>query len=167
MSDTPVRPTLGLRHAVLWVTDPAASARFYEQALGLVTKADLGDAVFMSSPGSATDHDLGLFRAAIVSPPPHRQLGLYHVAWEVATLEELEAARDRLTEMGALVGASNHGVSRSLYAQDPDGIEFEIMWEVPLDRVEDDTAFTAPLDMDAAIAEFGATTPGRGAAQPS
>lgn len=163
MSDAATRPTLGLRHAVLWVSDPAASAVFYARALGLVTKADLGDAVFMSSPGSATDHDLGLFRAADTTPPTARSIGLYHLSWEVATLEELAQARDRLSAMGALVGASNHGVSRSLYARDPDGIEFEVMWELPLDRVDDDTAFTAPLHLDAAIAEFGATTPGRGA----
>ncbi|MEM7141592.1 MAG: VOC family protein [Actinomycetota bacterium] len=163
MSDAPTTPTLGLRHAVLWVSDPAASAAFYERALGLVVKHDMGDAVFMTSPGSATDHDLGLFRAANPTPPSIRQLGLYHLSWEVATLEELVKARDRLTDMGALRGASDHGVSRSLYAQDPDGLEFEVMWEVPRDRIEDDTAFTAPLDLDAAVAEFGATTPGRGA----
>lgn len=162
MNDTP-RPTLGLRHAVLWVSDPTASAAFYEKALGLEIKNDLGNAVFMSSPGSATDHDLGLFRTADPQPRPPQGLGLYHLAWEVATLDELRQARARLTEMGALVGESNHHVSRSLYAQDPDGIEFEVMWEVPLDRVTDGGAMTAPLDLDAAEAEFGATTPGRGA----
>lgn len=155
-------PTLGLRHAVLWVSDPAASAAFYRAALGLVVKNDLGEAVFMTSPGSATDHDLGLFRAADGTPRPPRGIGLYHLAWEVATLDELVAARARLSELGALVGESDHGVSRSLYAQDPDGIEFEIMWEVPADRATDDAAMTAPLDLDAAIAEFGASTPGRG-----
>ncbi|MDW3219416.1 MAG: VOC family protein [Acidimicrobiales bacterium] len=156
-------PTLGLRHAVLWVRDPAASAAFYRDALGLVVKNDLGDAVFMSSPGSATDHDLGLFRAADGAPRPPRGIGLYHLAWEVATLEDLVAARARLSELGALVGQSDHGVSRSLYAQDPDGIEFEIMWELPVEQVSDGGAMTAPLDLDAAIADFGASTPGRGA----
>lgn len=167
MDNPAPRPTLGLRHAVLWVSDPAASAAFYADALGLEIKADMGEAVFMTSPGSVTDHDLGLFRAANPVPPAARQIGLYHLSWEVATLDELGAARDRLSAMGALVGASNHGVSRSLYARDPDGIEFEVMWEVPLDRVVDDTAFTAPLDLEAAIGEFGASTPGRGAAAQS
>ena len=55
--------TLGMRHAVLWVTDPSASATFYQQALGLQVKTSSDQAVFMSSPDSATDHDLGLFRA--------------------------------------------------------------------------------------------------------
>ncbi len=39
--------------------------------------------------------------------------------------------RARLLQVGALVGESDHGVSKSLYAKDPDGIEFEVMWAVP------------------------------------
>ena len=58
-------PTLGLRHAVLWVSDPTASAEFYADVLGLETKFTSPDAVFMASPSSLTDHDLGLFRASI------------------------------------------------------------------------------------------------------
>ena len=37
----------------------------------------------------------------------------------------------RLRGLGALTGASDHGVSKSLYGRDPDGNEFEVMWEVP------------------------------------
>ena len=58
-------PTLGLRHAVLWVSDPTASAEFYADVLGLETKFASPDAVFMASPSSLTDHDLGLFRGII------------------------------------------------------------------------------------------------------
>ncbi len=36
---------------------------------------------------------------------------------------------------GALVGASDHGANKSLYAVDPDGLEFEVMYLVPADRV--------------------------------
>ncbi|MFT4988556.1 MAG: catechol-2,3-dioxygenase [Acidimicrobiales bacterium] len=154
--------TTGMRHAVLWVSDPTVSARFYEQALGLKTKTVSGDAVFMSSPDSATDHDLGLFKAA--GPRgEQRDIGLYHIAWEVATLTELVQAKQRLADMGALVGENNHGVSRSLYCQDPDGIEFEIMWEVPLELVDDDAPTNVPLDLGADIARWGATRAGRGA----
>ena len=159
----PTPPTLGLRHAVLWVRDPATSAAFYHEALGLETKATMGGAVFMSSPGSATDHDLGLFPAAVTERPAGRQIGMYHLSWEVATLAELRAARDRLRRLGAYVGESDHGVSRSVYAQDPDGLEFEVMWELPLELLGDDGPLTAPLDLEGDIARFGADTPGRGA----
>lgn len=164
MSDASFVPTLGLRHAVLWVTDPQASARFYEQALGLTVKNDMGNLVFMTSPGSATDHDLGLFQAASPTPPMPRGVGMYHLSWEVATLGELVAARDRLVELGAYGGESDHLVSRSIYARDPDGLEFEVMWEVPLDLLDSDETTTRPLDLDAAIERFGVDTPGRGAA---
>ena len=156
-------PTLGLRHAVLWVTDPPASARFYEEALGLVVKANKGGLVFLTSPSSATDHDLGLFKTASPTPPIAKGIGLYHLSWEVATLNELEATRDRLVAMDAHCGESDHLVSRSIYTRDLDGIEFEMMWEVPLDRLNTDATTTRPLDLDSAIAEFGADTLSRGA----
>ena len=105
-------PTLGLRHAVLWVSDPPASAEFYADVLGLETKFASPDAVFMASPASLTDHDLGLFRAPPERARP-RHIGLYHLSWEVATLDDLAAVRQRLVELGAYVGENNHGVSRS------------------------------------------------------
>ncbi len=159
--------TLGMRHAVLWVTDPEASASFYEAALGLEVVHRRGEALFLSSPVSATDHDLGLFPAEQApdgSPDARRdrQLGLYHIAWEVPTLGELVDVRDRLTELGALVGENNHGMSRSLYAKDPDGIELEVMWEVPLELYDEDDPSNVPLDLEADIARWGADRPGRG-----
>ncbi len=154
--------TRGMRHAVLWVSDPAASAEFYEQALGLKIKAGEGDAIFLSSPDSTTDHDLGLFKATAPANDA-RGVGLYHISWEVGTLADLVDAKERLDAMGALVGENNHGVSRSLYCQDPDGIEFEIMWEVPLDLLDDDAPSNIPLDLDADIARWGADRSSRGA----
>ena len=154
-------PTLGLRHAVLWVSDPTASAEFYADVLGLETKFTSPDAVFMASPSSLTDHDLGLFRARS-EPARPRQVGLYHLSWEVPTLDDLVAVRQRLVELGSYVGENNHGVSRSIYAHDPDGIEFEVMWELPLELMDPDEPSNVPLDLEADIARFGADTPGRG-----
>lgn len=153
--------TLGMKHAVLWVSDPKRSAEFYEKALGLEVKVAEEAGVFMSSPNSETDHDLGLFKA--VGPATdHRGIGLYHISWELGTLEELVEAKERLAEMGALVGENNHGVSRSLYCKDPDGIEFEIMWELPLDLYDTNDPSNVPLDLEADIARFGDNAPGRG-----
>ncbi|MEM7091488.1 MAG: VOC family protein [Actinomycetota bacterium] len=154
--------TLGMRHAVLWVSDPARSARFYGEALGLVPKAEMDHAVFLTSPDSGTDHDLGLFRAD-GDGAPERHVGLYHIAWEVATLAELVEARQRLQAMGSYVGESDHGVSRSIYCKDPDGIEFEVMWEVPVELLDDDRPASGPLDLETDIARWGADRAGRGA----
>jgi len=160
-------PTLGLRHAVLWVRDPHASARFYEAALGLVVKQTLDGAVFMTSPASATDHDLALFQARDPQPPQPGRIGLYHLAWEVGTLDELRDAAERLADLGAVVGSADHGVSRSIYARDPDGIEFEVMWEVPTELLDDQTAGLEPLDLAADLDRFGGQRPGRGVADPT
>ena len=156
-----MKATLGMRHAVLWVTDPARSAEFYRQALGLEVAAEAPGAIFMSSPNSATDHDLGLFKAD-GAKAGDRAAGLYHISWEVETLSDLAEAKERLAAMGALVGENNHGVSRSLYCHDPDGIEFEVMWELTLDLVDPDEPTNVPLDLESDMERFGASRPGRG-----
>src|ERR1041385_7289280 len=99
-------------------------------------------AAFLQAPGSTNDHDLGLFEVGSgASPSPAGRggsVGLYHLAWEVDTLAELERLAAGLTEAGALVGASDHGTTKSLYGKDPDGIEFEIAWIVPADQIDAD-----------------------------
>jgi len=57
-----------------------------------------------------------------------------------------------------LGGASDHGVSKSLYGQDPDGNEFEIMWRVPPEAwgEYEKGGAVMPLDIDAEVARFGA-----------
>src|SRR5262249_22016963 len=115
-----------LNHAVLYVHDLAAAVGFYTEALGFEVRSQLADrAAFLRASGSANDHDLGLFALDGAAPIPREaapRVGLYHLAWEVGTLAELEGARRRLADRGALVGASDHRVSKSLYAKDPSGI---------------------------------------------
>ena len=77
------------------------------------------------------------------APPGAGQVGLYHLAWEVDTLAELERLAGVLTEWGSLVGASDHSTTKSLYAKDPDGIEFEVCWIVPAALLTDEVLETA------------------------
>jgi catechol-2,3-dioxygenase len=118
-----------------------------------------GRAAFLRAPDSANDHDLGLFEIGTGRAPDRpAHPGLYHLAWEVGTLAELVEARARLAEAGALVGESDHRVSKSLYAKDPSGIEFEVLWRVPAQDWEAELAkggMTVPLDWDATIARWG------------
>ncbi len=53
---------------------------------------------------------------------------------------------------------SDHGVSKSLYAEDPDGIEFEIMWRVPREAwgEAEQTAVTRPLNLAVEVERWGA-----------
>jgi catechol-2,3-dioxygenase len=80
------------------------------------------------------------------------------MAWEVGTLAELAEIGRALAGRGALVGASDHRVSKSLYAKDPSGIEFEVMWRVPAEDWEAELQqgpMIAPLDLDAALSRWG------------
>jgi len=120
-----------LQHLVLWVSDVGRSVRFYRDVLGFEVTVQRPRAAFLKIPGSADDHHLGLFEQPGVGEPDERVARMYHAAWEVGELTDLARARARLTEAGALVGASDHGVSLSLYAKDPDGLEFEVFWTVP------------------------------------
>jgi catechol-2,3-dioxygenase len=153
-------PVRRLNHAVLYVHDLARTSAFYRDTLGFEVRTEIpGRAVFLRAPGSANDHDLGLFEiGADARRPAAPYLGLYHLAWEVGTLAELAEIRDRLAAHGALVGASDHRVSKSLYARDPNGIEFEVMWRVPAENWEAELAsgeMIAPLDLDAELARWG------------
>ncbi|MHB1488231.1 MAG: VOC family protein [Acidimicrobiales bacterium] len=163
-------PICGLNHAVLYVRDAQRAALFYEEVLGFrrLAMADgLDGAAFLQAPGSTNDHDLGLFSIGDGAGPPsagRTTVGLYHLAWEVDTLAELERLAKLLTAQGALVGASDHGTTKSLYAQDPDGNEFEVEWIVPLDQL-DEGALAArqsigPLNLEAEKARYGAGTRG-------
>jgi catechol-2,3-dioxygenase len=150
---------------VLYVRDVDHSLAFYRDVLGFRVKVEIpGRAVFLQAEGSTNDHDLGLFAIgdrAGNSTAGRTSVGLYHLAWEVDTLAELRRIADVLIRHGALAGASDHGTTKALYAHDPDGLELEVSWLVPADLLSDDiTMRTAPLDLDAEIARYGAETRG-------
>jgi catechol-2,3-dioxygenase len=159
-------PITRLNHAVLYVRDAERSAAFFSDALGFRTITSLPGAVFMQAPGSTNDHDLGLFSigsAAAESQAGRQTVGLYHLAWEVDTLDELERLAGELSQRGALVGASDHGTTKSLYAKDPDGIEFEVAWIIPADLLDAEARSQQkirPLDIPKEKARYGGTTRG-------
>ncbi len=154
-------PVVRLNHAVLFVRDASSAADFYGRVFGfevVATEMD-GKAVLMRAAGGDNHHDLGLFSVGPQAPrAPRGSVGLYHLAWEVPTIEDLADASRVLSEAGALGGASDHGVSKSLYGSDPDGNEFEIMWRVPRDAWGDyeEHGVIMPLDIDAELRRWGA-----------
>jgi catechol 2,3-dioxygenase-like lactoylglutathione lyase family enzyme len=161
-------PVQRLNHAVLYVRDVERSFAFYRDVLGFRAKVEIpGRAVFLQAEGSTNDHDLGLFAIGAGAGPSQAgraTVGLYHLAWEVDTLAELARIRGALLEAGALVGASDHATTKALYAQDPDGIEFEVSWLLPADLITPDVeaqgATTRPLDLEREIERYGAHTRG-------
>lgn len=152
----------GMNHAVLYVRDARRTAAFYQDVLGFlpVSVDDRGRFAFMRAAASTNHHDIAFFTAGeqAGAPTDGRFVGLYHVAWEVTTINELATAHDRLAAAGSLVGMSDHGVSKSLYAKDPDGLEFEVMWRVPAELwgAAEHDAVIRPLDLPAELARFAA-----------
>ena len=76
----------------------------------------------------------------------------------MGTLAELAETRQKLVDAGALVGESDHRLSKSLYAKDPSGIEFEVLWRVPPEDWESElaqgNASTVPLDWDRTLTRW-------------
>ena len=160
-------PVMRLNHAVLYVRNVERSAAFYAEVLGFRPVMTMPGAAFLQAEGSANDHDLGLFElgmSAASSGAGRTSVGLYHLAWEVDTLSELARIQDALAAANALVGASDHGTTKALYGQDPDGLEFEVSWLVPAALI-DAASLEAKtrierLDLRAEIERYGADTPG-------
>lgn len=152
-------PVTRLNHAVLYVRDAQASADFYRQALDFQVVSSMGrSAAFLRASASDNHHDLALFAVGADAPGPQPgRVGLYHLAWEVPTIDDLADARAHLMQLGALVGESDHGVSKSLYARDIDGVEFEVLWTVPREEWGDyeQHAVSQPLDLTAELAKYG------------
>jgi catechol 2,3-dioxygenase len=116
-----------LGHVVLKVRDAAKSRDFYTQTLGLkVAHEDLGrGSVFLSF--GQTHHDLALFQLASGEGPTETQPGLHHMAWQLASFDELRSAYQELKAMGVPVESTvEHNVTRSVYFPDPDGNRVEL-----------------------------------------
>jgi catechol-2,3-dioxygenase len=144
-----------LNHLVLWVRDAQRSLAFYRDVLGFtIVEAPSPQAVFLRANGSDNHHDLGLFGIGPDAPPPTtgRQVGMYHAAWELESIQDLARVRDALIGAGAFVGESDHGNSLSLYAHDPDANEFEVFWMVPREEWDKRGFGTRRLELDKELA---------------
>lgn len=116
-----------LGHVVLKVRDAEKSRDFYTKALGLkVAHENLErGAVFLSF--GTEHHELALFQLATGETPDAEQPGLHHMAWQLGSFEELQAAYRELGELGIPVESTvEHNVTRSVYFPDPDGNRVEL-----------------------------------------
>lgn len=163
MAIDPVR----LNHAVLFVSDLERSVTFYCEVFGftVVTTEPRANAAFLRLPRSGNHHDLGLFGRGAHAPARQRGgIGLYHLAWQVDTIDDLANARRTLLESGAYTGESNHGATKSVYGADPDGNEFEVMWMLPRSHwgAYEDEAVVDALDLASEVAKWsGVATAGK------
>ena len=88
-----------LNHAVLYVRDVERPTEFYGDVLGFRVVMSGPGAAFLQAPDSTNDHDLGVFQIGCGAAPSEAgrsTVGLYHLAWEVDTLGELQRLADLL-----------------------------------------------------------------------
>jgi catechol-2,3-dioxygenase len=157
-----------MNHAVLYVRDADRTTDFYRDVLGFRVVGEFpGTAKFLQAPDSTNDHDLALFTIGAQagdSTAGRQTVGLYHIAWEVRTLGDLQEIALKLQEVGALVGATDHSTTKALYAKDPDGLEFEVCWLVPEEFLDEAVVAAKtqlrPLDLQADIDRYGPETVG-------
>jgi catechol 2,3-dioxygenase len=117
-------------HVVLAVSDVARSKVFYRDVLGMELisdRPDDGPSAFLSF--GTQHHDIALFQA----PPGAKQgeLRLVHAALQLeGGREELKEMDQRLKDHGVTPSSPvTHGITNSIYFQDPDGHTFEIYIE--------------------------------------
>lgn len=155
-----------LNHVVLSVTSLDQSLRFYRDVLGLRLVAHLPgtahskEMMFLRSPHDSTNHhDIALIAGAVVddcaagsAPKP----GLFHLAFEVGTLDELEAMKTALMAAGAFTFAADQTAHLSVYGTDPDGIAVEVLWREPSSAWSYEEAMQrAPLDFAESRTRWG------------
>jgi len=135
MTFQPVDAGTRIGHVHLKVADLARAITFYHDVLGFEVVQRLGDsAAFLSAGGYHHHIALNTWESAGGTPPPPVSTGLYHLAILYPSRAALANALRRLIAAGVpLQGASDHGVSESLYLHDPDQNGVELYCDRPRD----------------------------------
>jgi catechol-2,3-dioxygenase len=117
-----------LGHIALRVRDVDAAVRFYTGVLGLALKSRTGPLAFLGIREDAS-HEVALFPLppGAAGPDPGR-VGMYHMAWEMASFEDLVALDERLRRAGATITGYSDRQANVMFL-DPDGNELEAIWE--------------------------------------
>ena len=140
---------IALDHVNLFVRNAERSHRWYADIFGLhtqdtFTSKETGrlSAVFLSA-DPAHAHDIALFEVGEeASGPDAKQVGLNHVAWRMATLDDLKAMYRRLQERGVPIRVRDHTISIGVYFSDPDGNGLEVYYELPRSEWHRDRPFS-------------------------
>src|SRR5262245_48922808 len=129
---------IGLDHVNIFVRNAERSHRWYTEVFGLhtqdifkVPETGRTRAVFLAAdPDHA--HDIALFEVGEDAPGPEKgHVGLNHVAWRMASLDDLKEMYQRLVDRGVPVRVADHTISLGVYFSDPDGNGLEAYFELP------------------------------------
>src|SRR5436190_21861982 len=126
-------PQVRIGHVHLKVADLQRALDLYCGVLGFEITQRLGDsAAFISAGGYHHHIGLNTWESLGGSPPSPGSTGLYHTAILYPTRAALADALRRVLAAGIpLDGASDHGVSESIYLRDPDDNGVELYCDKP------------------------------------
>ncbi len=125
-----------LGHIALRVRDVARASEFYSEVLGLNVKGGVPGRISFLGIRPDASHEIALFPLPADAPGPEQtRVGMYHMAWEMSSFEELEALHDRLVEKGAKIVGYSPGQCNVMF-HDPDGNELECIWEPPAEEMK-------------------------------
>ncbi len=133
----PLKP-VSLDHVNIYVRNAARSHEWYTDILGLHTQdifyhpgTEKMRAAFLACDRDHA-HDIALFEVGDEAALPQKgQVGLNHVAWRMANLDDLAEMYQKLKTKGVPIHVADHTVSIGVYFADPDGNGLEVYYELP------------------------------------
>ena len=133
-SHIPTKPVIVRTHLSLFVRDPEASAKWYEDVLAMEITARGPQWVFLSY--GRKHHDIALIRAE--DDAQLGGIGLQHYGLEIdGDLDDLRRLYGMLLEKGVpVVKTTDHKIGIGVYFTDPDGNRFEFFCETVPDDEE-------------------------------
>jgi len=156
-----IHPKARIGHVHLTVADLEKAINFYTDMLGFSVTARFGKSAAFLSSGNYHHHiGLNTWAGNDITPPPPGHSGLYHFAILLPSREELARAFKVLWENKyPIEGASDHGVSESIYLKDPDGNGVELYCdrpkdEWPVDEEGNMVLYTKELDLPGLLSEL-------------
>jgi catechol 2,3-dioxygenase len=125
-----------LGHVALRVGDLKRSVEFYRDVIGMNHKGGFEDKVAFLGIRPDASHEIALFQLpAEAEGPDPKRAGMYHMAWEMASFEDLQQFHQRLLEHQVrIVGYSDR--QANVMFLDPDGNELEAIWEPSPEEME-------------------------------
>jgi catechol 2,3-dioxygenase len=146
---------VALDHVNIYVRNAERSHRWYTDVLGLHTQdvsqhpetGKMRGAFLACDPAHA--HDIALFEVGEDAVGPEKgHVGLNHIAWRMASIDDLAEMYQRLKARGIPVHVADHTVSIGVYFADPDGNGLEVYYELPRSEWQRDRPFSGATDAE-------------------